>query len=407
MDAANGRLKFNFETSLGLLGSGGFNQSGSGKSVHWSKENLRKIEAIYEVNGIGTIYAGQGSMAADAVSSETDMSGTKLVGSAAVQNSVGGYSFVAAGGAVGPRINEVYNDFNAGRKARVRFDTEEFAGGFKVSVAAGREVLKDGDNNKYYDAALRYAADTGNMLIKASFVHNRVDVSGAKGWNATVGSFGLLHKDTGLSGVLTVGDRSDNGNYVYAKAGLQGDWFAFGKTFLSVDAFKSKNMKDSAGTALGGGTAYGIEAVQNVDAANMEVYFGYHQHGYDAASGTIHNNIDAYQLGARWTFSVWQTVDKYMGLPFGRPLFCGCCSLEYTGRNVSLLRFDLSRLHGYCLGTFYPIFFRSTIYAAINSTERGPCGGGDNRDGNGWSGFSSREQRTVLRISKSDDCQRG
>lgn len=303
MDAAHGRLKFNFETSLGFLGSSGFNQSGSGKSMEWRKENLRKIEAIYEVNGIGTIYAGQGAMAADSVSTETDMSGTKLASSTAVQNTAGGYSFVEAGGAMSSvKISDVYNDFNAGRKARIRFDTEEFAGGFKVSVAAGREVLKDGDNNKYYDAALRYAADTGDMLIKASFGYNRVDVSGGNNWNATVGSFGALHKDTGLSGVLTVGDRSDNGNYVYAKAGLQGDWISAGKTFLSGDAFKSKNMMDSSSTNIGGGTAYGIEAVQNIDAANMEVYFGYHQHGYDAASGTVHNNINTYQLGARWTF---------------------------------------------------------------------------------------------------------
>lgn len=299
MQAANGTLKFNFETALGFQGSGDFNQTGSGKSIHWDKTKLRKIEAIYEVDGMGTIYAGQGSMASDSIGSGTDMSGTQLAGGLSVADTAGGYSFVEqGGGSTGPLVKEVFKDFNAGRKFRVRYDSPEFAGGFVASVAAGREVLKDDVNDKYYDVALRYGTDTGDMIVKAMLGHSRVDVSGGKNTNATIGSVGVLHKASGVSGMFTMGDQSNSGAYKYAKVGVQGDWLSYGKTFLSVDAFRSNDMV-AAGDK---GTSYGFEAVQKIDSANMEVYFGYHQHGYDVASATVYNNVNAYMLGARWSF---------------------------------------------------------------------------------------------------------
>lgn len=293
----NGTLKFNFETALGFRGTSSANQTSTPDSLDWGKTSLRKVEAIYVTDTAGTFYFGQGSMASDGITGGTDMSGTGLSGTVAEADTAGSFQFRTAGGALsGITVSDVFKDFDGGRKGRARYDTPEFGGGFIVSAAVGKEILKDDVNDTYYDLALRYGKDFGDTTVKATLAYAVTDTSGGD-VKAVIGSVGAKHKPTGLNGTLTVGDQDNTGDYVYAKVGLQRDWFAIGTTSLSVDAFQSNDMVTSGDK----GVSLGFEAVQQVKATNMEVYFGYHQHAYDA-TGTVYQDINAYMLGARWSF---------------------------------------------------------------------------------------------------------
>lgn len=302
MGTASGTLKFNFETALGLRGTSSLSATSSDDFFDWDKTDLRKFEAIYETERFGTVYLGQGSMASDGISGGTDMSGTDLSGTVAIADTAGGFAFQpTGGGAAGPTIGDVFKDFDGSRKGRVRYDTPSF-GGFVVSASAGTEILKDNDDTNFYDVALRYGNDFGDTAFKATLAYAQTD-GASDDSKSVLGSVGALHNPTGISGTLTVGQSDrDSGlksDYVYAKVGLQRDWFAMGRTHLSVDAYRGNDMFDAAGDKS---VAYGFEAVQKIDNANVDLFFSYHQNGYDVNTGTTYNDVDAYMLGARWSF---------------------------------------------------------------------------------------------------------
>ncbi|MBO6896954.1 MAG: porin [Shimia sp.] len=296
-----GTLKFNFETALGLRGTSSLSMGSNDDFFDWDKTDLRKFEAIYETERFGTVYVGQGSMASDGISGGTDMSGTDLSGTVAIADTAGGFAFQpTGGGAAGPTIGDVFKDFDGSRKGRVRYDTPSF-GGFVVSASAGTEILKDNDDTNFYDVALRYGNDFGDTTFKATLAYAQTD-GASDDSKSVLGSVGALHNPTGISGTLTVGQNDrDSGlksDYVYAKVGLQRDWFSFGRTHLSVDAYRGNDMASVGDKSV----SYGFEAVQKIDNANVDLFFSYHQHGYDVTTGTTYNDVDAYMLGARWSF---------------------------------------------------------------------------------------------------------
>ncbi len=301
MGTNNGTLKFNFETALGFRGTSSLSMDSSDDFFDWDKTDLRKFEAIYETENAGTLYFGQGSMAADGISGGTDLSGTDLSGTVAVADTAGGFAFQPkGGGAAGPSIGDVFKDFDGSRKGRVRYDTPSF-GGFVVSASAGTEILKDNDDTNFYDVALRYGSDFGDTTFRATLAYAQTE-GAADDAKSVLGSVGALHNPTGISGTVSLGQNDrDSGlksDYVYAKVGLQRDWFSFGRTHLSVDAYRGNDMSASGDKSV----SYGIEAVQKIDNANVDLFFSYHQHGYDVTTGTTYNDIDAYMVGARWSF---------------------------------------------------------------------------------------------------------
>lgn len=297
-DVGGGTMLFNFETALGLPGSSGLSQTSGSRSIEWSQENLRKVEIIYDTNAYGKFYLGQGSMASDGITGGTDLSGTGLVGTVAIADTMGGFQFRDSTGALsGTKVSDVFKDFDGTRKGRVRYDTPEFGGGFVVSASAGQEILKAGNNDRFYDLALRYNTELGDTTVKAmaAYLYNDRASNDSK---SVIGSVGALHNPSGVSGQLVLGDDTKNGNYIYGKVGYQKDWFATGRTYLSVDAFRSNDVQTSGDK----GTSWGIQAVQKIDSANMEVFASYQDHKYSDTSPTSYQGVKGYMLGARWRF---------------------------------------------------------------------------------------------------------
>ncbi|TCL08263.1 hypothetical protein BXY66_0298 [Shimia isoporae] len=293
-----GTLKFHFETALGFNGSVMFGQDKDVDVWEWDQTDLRHVQAIYETNGFGTFSVGQGSTASDMVAAGTDMSGTTLVSKAAVHLNAGGFNFKDSTGGNGPAVKAVFKNFDGPRAGRVRYDSEKFGGGFVVSASAGTEILKEGDDTNFYDVALRYTTETDQMKVRAYTSFMRTEPTSGDSYDSILGAVGVLHKDSGLSGTVTIGNQSNSGDYIFAKVGWQQSWFSFGKTYLSVDAFKSQDMVSDGDDGL----AIGLAAVQKIDDANMEVYVGYHTHSYDDTTGKVYNDLDAYMFGARWKF---------------------------------------------------------------------------------------------------------
>lgn len=294
----SGMLKFNFETALGFGGVGGFDQSTQSGSFDWDKTNLRKVEVIYETDTYGTFYVGQGSMASDGIAGGTDMSGTDLVSTVSMDDTFGGFSFLTSAGVnSGISIGDAISDFDGGRKGRIRYDSPTFGDGFVVSVAAGQEVLKDNNNDRFYDVALRYGRDFGDTTFKGTLAYAVNDLSTGE-TRSVLGSVGALHNPSGVSGTLTVGDNDKSGNYVYGKVGYQQDWFSIGRTYLSADVYSSNDMVSSGDDAL----AWGLGVVQKINSANMEVFASYHSHAYNDTSITNYNDVNGYMIGARWLF---------------------------------------------------------------------------------------------------------
>ncbi|MBO9471992.1 porin [Shimia sp. R10_1] len=297
---AGGTLKFNFETSLGLRGTDSVSQTSNDDFVDWQKTNIRKVEAIYETERFGTFYLGQGSMASDGSAGAGDLSGTDLAGGVAVADTAGGYFFRdAAGNLTDVNIGKIFDGLDGSRRGRVRYDTPTF-NGFTVSAAAGTDILNDGVDTEFYDLAVYYENTFGDYEVAGAVSYEQTAKS-SNDAETVVASVGTLHTPTGLSANVALGSRDRetgvDSDYVYVKLGLQRAWFAAGRTYLSVDAYRGNDF-NSAGDES---TSYGIEAAQDIDKANMEVFASYHQHKYDLA-GSNFQDVDAFLVGARWKF---------------------------------------------------------------------------------------------------------
>lgn len=302
---AGGTLKFNVEASLGLRGTDEVSQAGTPDFLYWDRNDIRHFEAIYETDRFGTFYIGEGSSSSDGTASAGDVAGTDIAGGVFVADTAGGYVFRdAAGNLTGPAIGDVFGGLDGGRLGRIRYDAPTI-NGFTLSASAGTEILEPNVDSEYYDLAVYYGNTLGDYEVSGGLSYSQTGNTDNDA-DAIVGSLGALHTPTGLSASFAYGsaDFDNNGvggqpdaEYVYVKLGLQRDWFSVGRTYLSVDAYRGNDFA----TAGDESTAYGIEAVQDIDNANMKVFASYHQHQYEA-SGASFQDVDAFLMGARWTF---------------------------------------------------------------------------------------------------------
>ena len=292
--SAGRSLRFNFETGLGLNGSSAVTIDDTDLEFDWEDTELRKFEFIYKTPDIGIFSFGQGSMASDGVA-EADFSGTGVIAYSGIADLAGSIEFREDDGSgSGLQIGDVFKSFDGARRFRLRYDTPSF-GGFVFSVSGGEEVLADGDDNEYYDAAVRYSADYGDFRADARLGYGWV----SGGQELLVGSLATLHAPTGLSFAIAAGAQQDEGDaeFVYIKFGWQQDWFSAGTTALSID-YNDGDDFEFIGTES---NSVGIAAVQNFDAQNLEVYAAWRTHELDAP-GSSFEDIDVFAVGARWKF---------------------------------------------------------------------------------------------------------
>jgi predicted porin len=118
----------------------------------------RKLELYGDSKRFGRLWLGQGDTASNGTS-EVDLSGTSVIAYSDINDMSGGIAF-QDGGVLGPRISQVFSNFDGlSRDDRLRYDTPNF-GGFTASASA-----VDGDA---YDVAARFAGEVGDTKIAAA-----------------------------------------------------------------------------------------------------------------------------------------------------------------------------------------------------------------------------------------------
>ena len=251
----------------------------------------RKLEIYGDSKKLGRVWIGQGSTASDGTS-EADLSGTSVVAYSSIADMAGGIAFATTGGALGPRIGQVFSNFDGlSRDDRIRYDTPSF-GGFKGSVSA-----IDGGS---WDAAARFAGKFSGTKITSALAY--ADANSRQGYDQVNGSLSVL-LPFGLSLTGTAGTRSINGRAgsdpvtYYGKLGYKMKLTDMGETAVGVDFTQTDDL-----AAVGDeSTAYGAFAVQRLDKIGTEVYISLRNHELER-SGSDFDDIFAVLTGARVKF---------------------------------------------------------------------------------------------------------
>jgi hypothetical protein len=289
-------LSFHFETGLGFRPSQRTNQDYTPPFWDWDKTDLRKLQLIHK-SELGTLKFGQGSMPLDGAA-ESDLGKTTIVAKSTIPESYGAYIFrTAAGTRSDIDIGDTFDNFDGSRRLRARYDTPSVHG-FSLGIAFGREVLKPGVDDNYYDLALRYSNDIGRLDFKAAmgigFVGNE------DGHEQTMaGSISILDKPTGLNFSFAAGYEDDSGaTYTYLKAGWNADFFAFGTTKFVTEGFWGSNYVTHGADSQ----MWGAAIIQEINEANTEIYLGYRAFSYNDLLPVSYRDTNAFQFGTRFRF---------------------------------------------------------------------------------------------------------
>jgi hypothetical protein len=233
-------------------------------------------------------------MATDSVA-EIDYSGTSVIAYSLISDLAGGNFFRFDGGALSDvTIGKVVSNYDGSRRLRARYDTPAFAG-FTLSGAYGQEVLTSGDDRDYFDAALRWSSELQDVRIGAGVGYN---------WKGSdseslAASASAIHTPTGLNFTLAGGAETDGGDgtYLYGKLGLTRDFFSFGATALSVDAY----LGGDVGVEGGDTASYAFAAVQKVSDWNTEIYGVVRTHAFDDDAASYDDGLSV-MTGLRFSF---------------------------------------------------------------------------------------------------------
>jgi predicted porin len=303
----------------------------------------RQVEAYIQNKNWGGVRLGFGSTATYYVT-EVDQSGTLVASYSNIADVDGGFSFRQRGAALipgtakgsfvsspanafGPAVGTVFNYMNGlVRDDRVRYDSPVW-NGLQISSS-----LVDGGA---FDIALRYAATWEGAKIVAAFGfadadgRNHSAPNNAYGYASAPigtgplatptiadtsaneskqysGSVSVLLTD-GLNATLAAGTRdvkytdplgrSLTPVMIYGKLGYLTRFWDFGQTAFSVDYNENDELNFAGDTAR----SYGIEFVQNVEDAGMELFVAGHRQflSRDFAS---YYGITAVTAGARVRF---------------------------------------------------------------------------------------------------------
>ena len=290
------QLTFRFETSIGFASSDDFSQTSDPDDFDWDQTNLRHVDLIYSSARFGTFYLGQGSMASDGIG-QFDTSGTGLAASVAIGDIAGGFELRETTGALsGIEIGDAFATFDGTRAGRIRYDTPEF-NGFKLSLAAGENILSDNTDDEFYDIAFSYEGELGVTDVSAGIGYSVRERPGSEDREDTFGSVAVM-LPSGLNFAFSAGDRNTAGDYVYAKVGYEADWLEFGSTALSLDYFNGSDAVTDGDDA----ESFGIALVQDFARQNVEAYLGYREYSYSDTSATQYEDASSVIVGARWSF---------------------------------------------------------------------------------------------------------
>jgi len=261
-----------------------------------------RIHDVWLKGTVGKLSLGKGDTASNGAS-EVDISGSGIVGySSGFPDHMTSFTFQGGGG---PTVGDAFSNFDGlSRRSRLRYDTPTFAG-FTVSTSWG-QTARQGDD--FWDVALRYAGEFGGIRVAAAVAVTRDEDSTGAADDETEGvngSISVMHVPTGLNVTFAAGNRdfastTEDGDFHYVKVGIKQKWFAVGATAISVDYYHG----DDINTAFVGNDDsefWGVQFVQNIDAAAMEIYAGYYHAEYDETGSTF-EDMDMFAIGSRIKF---------------------------------------------------------------------------------------------------------
>jgi hypothetical protein len=264
--------------------------------LEWNRGWLRWFEAAFDTD-YGTFSFGQGSSASDGTAGLDD-SFTFVAGATDSSDGFGSFRFRDAdGNLTGVSVGAVNAVLNGARRFRVRYDTP-VTQGVMVSASYGVNLLSTTDDNNYYDIALRWTGEMGDVAVRSAIGYQWIDNPDGNNVRRLAGSVSALHTPTGLNLAFSAGEVIDGESYVWTRAGWRADLIAAGKTSLSVDYYRGRDfLSDGARTGH-----HGIYAVQSFDEAAIDVYAGWRRFSYSDQLGSTYQDADGYLLGLRWAF---------------------------------------------------------------------------------------------------------
>ena len=167
-----------------------------------------------------------------------------------------------------------------------------------LSASYGENVLTEADENTYYDVAIRWTGEIGDVAIRSAAGYQWIDTPGGGTTQRVAATATLVHAPTGLNLAVSTGRQIDGASYVWTRAGWQTEYFAAGTTSLSVDYYNGSDFLTDGATTEN----YGIYAVQSIDSLSLDLYAGWRRFTYSDLSGTTYQDADGILVGARLFF---------------------------------------------------------------------------------------------------------
>jgi hypothetical protein len=286
------KIEVQFESNS----TGDVNQTQNTATISSNSFTERHLDLWFNHKLLGKLSLGQGSTASDGTS-QSDLSGTSLIGYSSVSDIAGGLSFATSstGATTGnPTIGTVYSDMDGlSRDDRLRYDAPSMAGvGLSTSWVDGGE----------WDAAVRYNRQFSSLKLASS-----VGFANPSGTSSSIskqlgGSASILHEG-GLNATFAAGKRymkvsgRNDPDFQYFKLGYIAQITKLGSTAFAIDIGQYDEIaqnNDSADT-------WGLMFIQNFTDWGAEVYGGYRN--YDLSrTGSSLDDVDAVLMGARVKF---------------------------------------------------------------------------------------------------------
>ena len=289
-------LRFRFETGLTMRNGALVSQNETPEWKNWEQTLLRWFEGALDTE-YGTISLGQGATASNGTAGLDD-SFTFIGGATDSSDGFGSFRFRDdTGELTDVTIGQVNSALDAARRFRLRYDTPVFEG-VMVSASYGQNVLVEADENDYYDVAVRWTGNLGEVAVRSALGYQWIDNPNGNLTERLAGSVSLVHEPTGLNFAFSAGNQVNGPSYYWARAGWQTDAWAVGTTSVSIDYYDGADFLSTGSRTEN----WGLYAVQDIDALSLNVYAGWRQFTYSDELGSSYQDASGLLIGTRWFF---------------------------------------------------------------------------------------------------------
>lgn len=289
-------LRARFESGLTQRNSAFTTQDSTPTWNQWRPTLLRWFELAVD-SPYGTLSGGQGSSATDGTTALDD-SFTFVAGATDSTDGFSSLRFRDSGGNLSnASVGRVNDSFDGARRFRFRYDTPAYHG-FTLASSYGVNILTKGDDNDYYDIALRWQDDIGDVAVRSAIGYQWIDNPNGANAERLAGSISAIHTPTGLNFAFSSGQEIDGASYYWMRVGWRFDVIEAGTTSISVDYYDGSDFITDGAKSEN----IGLYAVQTIDAASLDLYAGWRRFAYSDRSGTSYQDADSFLVGCRFAF---------------------------------------------------------------------------------------------------------